>query len=360
MLHSMDIKEFHIIGIMSGTSMDGVDLAHCTFRLVETGYAFQMNACRTYPFSEEWSSRLRSLPSSSAIEYAKAHTSFGKLLGALVNEFLKENPLKVDYIASHGQTIFHQPAIGYTSQIGEGAAIAATCGFPVICDFRTSDVGYGGQGAPLVPIGDELLFGNYAACLNLGGFANISFRQGEDRIAFDICPANFILNPIAAMFGKAYDKDGDIASKGKIVSELLNKLNGLNYYHQSPPKSLGREWVELEINPIINEYIKISSSDDVMCTLVEHIAIQISKSIQKELSGHMLITGGGAHNKFLVERIREHSSIPIVVPEQKVVDFKEALIFAFLGLLRVLEQPNCLSSVTGAKKNVSGGAIYLP
>ncbi|MBK7028893.1 MAG: anhydro-N-acetylmuramic acid kinase [Bacteroidales bacterium] len=356
----MEHKAFNIIGIMSGTSLDGIDLAHCTFRIKESEYTFQLNACRTYPFSKEWSTRLNSLPESSALEYAMTHTALGKLLGTLVNEFLKEFPFKVDYVASHGQTIFHQPAKGYTSQIGEGAAIAAMCGYPVICDFRTSDVGHGGQGAPLVPIGDEFLFGSYGACLNLGGFANISFRQGTDRIAFDICPANFILNPIAGMVGEAFDKDGIIASKGKIVPDLLTKLNSLPYYFQSPPKSMGREWVEMEVNPLINEFKQAISIEDLMRTLVEHIAIQISKSMSKELHGSMMISGGGAHNTFLVERICEHSPIPIVIPEKNVVDFKEALIFAFLGLLRILERPNSLSSVTGAKKNVSGGAIYLP
>jgi len=349
---------YRIIGIMSGTSLDGVDLAHCTFIEDETGYNFTLSACETVPYPEHWLRRLKTLPEASASEYAEAHTSYGKYLGKLTRDFIDRFGLETDFVASHGHTIFHNPARHYTSQIGEGAALAAECRLPVICDFRTSDVAAGGQGAPLVPVGDEKLFAQYDYCLNLGGFANISMVINGERIAYDIAPANIILNHISLIRGKAYDKNGEMAALGSINDELLQTLNNLGYYHRLPPKSLGREWIEKEILPLLSLYN--ISPEDAARTFCEHIAIQITSCLDNNFGKQMLITGGGAFNTYLIRRITALAGVSVVIPDEKIVNYKEALVFAFLGLLRMQAKPNCLSSVTGAERCVSGGAVYLP
>jgi anhydro-N-acetylmuramic acid kinase len=352
------MQTFSIIGIMSGTSLDGVDLAYCTFEETGNGYTYNLGACETIPYPENWLSRLRSLPQSSALEYAETHTAYGKYLGALTSDFISRNRLTTDFIASHGHTIFHNPAKHYTSQIGEGAAIAAACGRPVVCDFRTGDVAAGGQGAPLVPIGDKLLFAEYDYCLNLGGFANISMQTNGKRIAFDISPANIILNHIAGQKGKPYDKNGEMAASGKIHFELLQTLNGLGYYHMQPPKSLGREWIEKEVLPMLTYYNL--SLEDAACTFCEHIAMQTAACLENNPKKQMLVTGGGAFNTFLIQRLAANTDVKLIIPDHKTVNYKEALVFAFLGLLRMQSKPNSLASVTGAIKDVSGGAVYMP
>jgi len=352
------MESYHIIGIMSGTSLDGVDLAHCTFEEEENTYNFLIGTCETIPYPETWLNRLKSLPDATALEYAQTHTEYGKYLGQLTREFIARNKLETDFVASHGHTIFHNPARHYTSQIGEGAAIAAECGLPAVCDFRTGDVAHGGQGAPLVPIGDELLFAQYDYCLNLGGFANISMKTEGKRVAFDISPANSILNHLAEKRGKQYDKNGEMAATGAIHVELFETLNNLGYYHLQPPKSLGREWIEKEVLPMLTLYN--ISPEDALCTFCEHIALQITACLSDSAEKKMLITGGGAFNNFLISRIAANTIVKLIIPDTETVNYKEALVFAFLGLLRMQTKPNCLSTVTGASKNVSGGAIYLP
>ncbi len=352
------MKTTRIIGVMSGTSLDGVDIAWCTFSENENGYSYQLGVCETVPYSDHWLSRLKSLPSATALEYAETHVAYGNHLGMLISDFCKRNKLETDYVASHGHTIFHNPAKHYTCQIGEGAAIAEACGLPVVCDFRTGDVAAGGQGAPLVPIGDEFLFSQFDYCLNLGGFANISMRSEGQRIAFDISPANIILNHIAGKTGKSYDRGGALAASGKVNDELLLTLNEKAYYKLTPPKSLGREWIEKEILPVLNLY-NISPADSA-CTFCEHIAVQITACLVNDATKQMLITGGGAFNTYLLQRIAAHTNVKLIIPDNETVNFKEALVFAFLGLLRMEGKPNCLAPVTGAMYNVSGGAIYKP
>lgn len=350
-------KISHVIGLMSGTSLDGVDLAFCSFRKNGKSYDFQIEACETVPYNSIWRSRLVGLPSQDALTFVQTHVEYGRYLGQLVKSFVDRNNLKPGFVASHGHTIFHQPLKGFTSQIGDGAALAAECGLPVVCDFRSSDVAYGGQGAPLVPIGDELLFGKYDCCLNLGGFGNISFKQGSQRIAFDTCPVNILLNFLAEKAGLDYDRNGELAASGKVIPYLLEKLNSLPYYQMQPPKSLGREWIEKEILTVlpVNDY----PLNNIMRTFVEHIALQISASLPKR-AGNMIVTGGGVFNKFLISRIQEYCAVELVIPGDKIINYKEALIFALLGLLRMRGIPNCLPSVTGAAKPAIGGAVYLP
>lgn len=346
-----------ILGLMSGTSLDGIDLALCD--IDEQGY--KVLAAETVPYLAEWKQRLSTLESASAYEYALANVELGHLFGRTVNRFLegKERPAA---IASHGHTIFHQPQKGLTTQIGDGDAIAAETGLPVVFNFRTLDVALGGQGAPLVPIGDELLFGEYDACLNLGGIANISYRHEGKRIAYDICPCNMALNRLAAMLGHPYDDKGRNARGGEVHTCLLHELDSLEYYADEGPKSLGKEWFVGRFWPLVSAFLGISPSHpqvrDALATVTSHIAIQIARVVERQQIGTLLVTGGGAWNSYLLEIVGKYCpEVKITVPDALIVNYKEALIFALLGYLRLAGKVNTLASVTGAKIDSIGGNI---
>ena len=352
------MKKVHkVIGLMSGTSLDGLDLAFCTFSIEAEQYKFKIDACETVPYDAAWKSRLADLPLKDALTFVKTHTDYGHYVGQLVKSFVKRHDLQPDFVASHGHTIFHQPDKGLTSQIGDGAAIAAECGLPVVCDFRTSDVAYGGQGAPLVPVGDRLLFSEFDCCLNLGGFGNISYELDTLRIAFDTCPVNIVLNYLAGKAGLPYDEDGKLASNGNVIPSLLERLNSLQYYHHQPPKSLGREWVENEFLPMIST--GNFSLPDLLATVTEHIAFQIAACVP-DSAVNMVVTGGGAFNKYLISKLKSHTKVELMIPPADIINYKEALIFALLGLLRMNRIPNCLPSVTGARNAATGGTVYMP
>lgn len=353
-------EEYKVLGLMSGTSLDGLDLAYCHFHKVSPGqWDYRILLAETLPWEEVWKKKIQAAFHCSGPELIEFHFSLGHEFGKRASHFLKKHKLAPDFIASHGQTIYHQPHSGYTFQAGSGAAIAAQTGLPVICDFRSGDVALGGQGAPLVPAGDRLLFGDYGACINLGGFANLSFENEKgQRIAYDICPANLGLNYFSAMAGIPYDKDGMLASQGKVDPFLLDELLALAYFHMPPPKSLGREWLEMEFIPILQK--KSLSPHDGLRTLNQFLAILIKQEISKipHLGKGILLTGGGTHNAFLIHLLREEMGLPIVVPDAQLIDFKEALIFAFLGVLYIEETPNCLNEVTGARYKNIGGCLY--
>lgn len=347
----------NIIGIMSGTSLDGVDVAYCSFWKKNDTWHYDIVCANTYPYTDEWVSRLQNLEHTDAITFNLTHIEYGRLLGKFANHFIQKNKIKPDYIASHGHTIFHQPKRRLTTQIGSGAAIAAECGISTICDFRSLDVALGGQGAPLVPIGDELLFGNYNACLNIGGFSNISYKENNQRIAFDVAPANIILNSFARSKGYDFDENGMMARQGKLDENLFAQLNALDFYKQPHPKSLGKEWVDNIILPLLTPY-KLSPEDNLR-TLIEHIAFQIKEIIKKANIQEILITGGGAKNIFLIERMQYYlPEQKLIIPHETLIDYKEALIFAFMGLLRIRQENNCLKSVTGAACDNCGGCVY--
>jgi anhydro-N-acetylmuramic acid kinase len=341
---------------MSGTSLDGLDIACCEFSREENRWSYKIQCAETIPYTAHWKELLSNLESKTALDFATADIEFGHLLGRLTLDFIERNNLVPDFIASHGHTIFHQPDKKITCQIGRGSAIAAETGLRVVCDFRSLDVALGGQGAPLVPIGDALLFEEYDFCLNIGGFANISHQTENQRIAYDVCPANIVLNQLAMLTGAEYDRDGMLAAKGNLNQQILDDLNALPYYHQAFPKSLGKEWVVQHILPLLKN--TGLSTNDLLATFSEHIAMQVASSTGGKKASKMLVTGGGAFNKHLIERIRRLSSPEIIIPDINTVNFKEALIFAFLGVLRWRNEINCLTSVTGASKDSSGGAIY--
>lgn len=345
------------MGLMSGTSLDGVDIALCVFEKRKNLWTFNIEAAETKPYSHSQIKMLTGLMKADAMTFANENVAYGKYLGELVNSFLKRKEIKADFISSHGHTIFHQPSKSFTTQIGDGATLSIATGLPVVCDFRTADVGLGGQGAPLVPIGDKLLFSEYDSCLNLGGIANISYERSGKRIAFDICPVNLVLNFLSAQKRKRYDRGGMMASRGKILPDLLKKLNALSFYKYASPKSLGREEIEKDFFKMIKNYP--GRIEDKLNTFCEHIAIQIA-AVTKNRKGKLLITGGGAYNNFLLSRIKSHCDLEVIVPSKVTIEFKEALIFALLGVLRWRNEVNCLSSVTGAARDSSGGAIYNP
>ncbi len=347
-----------IIGLMSGTSLDGLDIAACRFELNEGCWNYTILHAETVVYSDDWRVRLAEVENSTALEFVQTDIEYGHLLGRLTRGFIETHQIRPDFIASHGHTVFHQPAKKITCQIGRGSAIAAETGFPVVCDFRSLDVALGGQGAPLVPVGDKLLFGQYDYCLNLGGFANISMEKEGKRIAFDLCPANIVLNLLSQKSGRPYDHNGNLARSGQILPGLLKELNDLSYYSQRPPKSLGKEWVIENIHPLLAKYPE--GINDLLATFCEHIALQVAANAGTNPEKKILVTGGGAHNAFLIERIANHAQSGIIIPDPATVDFKEALIFAFLGLLRWRGENNCLSAVTGASADNCGGSIFSP
>ena len=352
-------RKINIVGVMSGTSLDGLDLAICQFELEKDALLhFEILVAVTVPYSDVQKQSLN-LMQSSALDFVKADFAFGKFIGESVKAFVDSKNLKVEFVASHGHTVFHQPHLGFTSQIGNGAAISAACGLPVVSDFRSMDVSLGGQGAPLVPIGDLLLFDQYKYCLNLGGIANISCKQNGHIYAFDVCPANMPLNMLVNEIGLQYDEDGKLARTGIVNMDVFTKLNSLDYYSKSFPKSLGKEWVDTVFMPIVTA--SNCSLEDILATICEHISVKISEAVaNKSDFSKMLVTGGGGFNSFLIERIKSNlgGKAEVIVPNSQLVGFKEALIFAFLGLLRIQNKPNALKRVTGAQADTIGGAMH--
>jgi anhydro-N-acetylmuramic acid kinase len=338
---------------MSGTSLDGLDIAYCIFRYNKNTWTFKIEKACCISYSDEWVRKLSTADQLSAKDFLLLNNEYGYFLGEETRKFITENQIQVDFIASHGHTVFHQPDKKFTFQIGSGECIAASCGLTVISDFRTMDIALGGQGAPLVPVGDALLFTEYDYCINLGGFANISYQYNNERIAYDICPVNIVLNPLANEMGLPFDNKGNIAEKGLINNNLLLELENIEYYKQIYPKSLGREWLNEIFLPLISKY-KIST-EDMLRTVSEHIVSQILKATQNKINANILFTGGGTYNDFIINQIKLKSDHTIIIPERNIIEFKEALIFAFLGVLRVRAEFNCLKSVTGSSKNNIGG-----
>jgi len=352
-------ESYKVIGVMSGTSLDGVDLAHIHFTVINNKWQYKILESETVAYSEDWLNKLRTAVDFSQKELQKLNQDYTLLLGNIIKNFIKKYKIKnLNAVCSHGHTILHQPQNGFTLQIGNLKEIAQIIGETVVCDFRVQDVKYGGQGAPLVPIGDQILFSDYDYCLNLGGFSNVSFEQDGKRIAFDISPVNTVLNYYANKLGLAYDDKGSIARSGETDMALLEELDSLTYYQKPYPKSLGFEFVKTIVLPLIESYSL--PTEDKMHTFIKHIAKQTALSLP-ERNGKMLVTGGGAYNTFLLESMQSYMpELSIIVPDAKTLEYKEALIFALLGVLKLRKQINVLSSVTGAKKDHSSGKVIKP
>ena len=338
---------------MSGSSLDGLDIAYCTFQYTND-WKFEIIKAKTVEYPEEWLLNLREAAAMSALELTYLDMEYGKFIGEQTSELIRLEKITPDLISSHGHTIFHEPERGFTLQIGNGQAIANLTGIRTVYDFRTEDILNGGQGAPLVPIGDEFLFSSYDFCLNIGGIANISYNDGNNRIGYDICPANQLLNYLSLQLGKPYDENGSIAALGKLNKQLFNRLNDHPYYKMNYPKSMSNQLVSESFIPIIDQ--SDAPIEDCLYTVCKHIAYQINNSI-KRTGSSLIITGGGAHNHFLTKAIEMETLCRVIIPESKIIDYKESLIFGFMGLLRNLGVSNCLASATGAKRNSIAGII---
>jgi len=357
---------YKVIGLMSGSSMDGLDIVHVQLEEVRGAWSFEILHADCISYSSKWSNELKRAADINVSDFLKLHTRYGKYLGDQINNFIAQHDLghKVHFIASHGHTVFHEPEHSTTWQLGDGATVAAVTGLPVISDLRNIDVALGGQGAPIVPIGDKLLFGNYDYLLNIGGIANITIQREGEMLAFDICPANQVLNILAEREGLVMDEDGKIAASGSLLPSVLEQLNGAAYYKQQPPKSLSNEAArDLAFPPLLESG---HDNNDLLHTATQHIAFQIAAAVKQYPHGKehatLLATGGGAFNGFLVSELQhllEPLKVNIVVPDAVVVKYKEALIMALIGTLRWREEINVLSSVTGALKDSVGGALWL-
>lgn len=358
----MTTENYHVIGVMSGTSLDGVDLAYIAFAKSDT-WSFQILKVKTVTYPEFWKQRLRNAITLSEKEIQQLNEEYTAYLGKVIKGFVDlidgippqvNLGTGIDAVSSHGHTVFHQPEKGITLQIGNLPSLAQKLNKTVVCDFRVQDVMLGGQGAPLVPVGDRLLFSEYDYCLNLGGFANISFEESGQRLAFDVCPVNIVLNHLTEKLGLPFDEDGKIARRGAVIPELLQKLNQLNFYKLQHPKSLGLEWVQQHVFPLLEN--SAASIEDQIATFTEHIAVQLSAVFKPTAS--VLVTGGGAYNLYLLERLQSLKNLNPVLPDKHIIEYKEALIFGLLGVLKMRGENNCLASVTGAKKDHSSGKVF--
>ena len=346
--------KFHAIGLMSGTSLDGLDICYASFERSSDAWKFEILQAETINYSKNWEEKLRNSFKLSASELMELHSEYGFFLGKEVKSFNDKYKIEqLDVIASHGHTVFHQPKKKFTTQIGDGRAINILNQIPVVYDFRSQDVLMGGNGAPLVPIGDHWLFSAFNSCLNLGGFSNISFNENGKRIAFDICPVNIVLNKFAQDLGKSFDEEGNIARSGMVNQHILEKLNNLEFYKEVPPRSLGVEFVNAQIFPLLNGL----SIEDSIATFTHHAAEKIAEIANQFQLKNMLLTGGGVYNNFLIELIRSKSTTEIITPEKNIIEFKESLIFAFMGVLRINNENNVLSSATGSLEDHCSGLL---
>lgn len=344
---------------MSGTSLDGLDMAFIKFQSKPI-WTYEFLCFETLEYTAEWKDKLRFRAEIRKEKLEVLDREYGEFLDSSIKNFILKNKidkLQVDLISSHGHTLFHKPDLGITHQIGNGPELFLGRAIPVVCDFRVQDVELGGQGAPLVPIGDRILFNEFDSCINLGGFANISFEKNKSRLAMDICPLNFVCNELVKPIGLNYDHNGEIARQGHVNKNMLERMNGQKYYSQSGPKTLGAEWVRAQINPILAEFdLEIK---DALRTFTEHASDQIARILNVNQSKKALFTGGGVYNGFLMERIIDKSNGEIIVPSKDLIEFKEALIFGLLGILRLQGKVNVLASVTGASKDHCSGRIYI-
>ena len=357
---------YKVIGLMSGSSLDGLDICYTFLEEMRGKWSFDIQEAECIPYEPKMAEQLSRASALPGGDFLKLHTSYGRFLGEKVNEFVRQHGLdhKIDFIASHGHTVYHDPANHTSFQIGDGATIAAVTNRPVISDLRSLDVALGGQGAPIVPIGDKLLFSDFDYWLNIGGIINITVQHEGKHIAFDIGPGNQVLNALAAVEGKEMDENGDLARQGSLLTDVLGKLNGQAYYKKLPPKSLSNDAAKALVFPTLMQ--SSQNNRDLLRTAAQHMAEQIGNVVKQYPSGKerakMLVTGGGAFNKYLIElmeQVLEPLNVNPVDPYEQVVKYKEALVMALIGALRWREETNVLSDVTGASKDSISGALWM-
>ncbi|MDX1667195.1 MAG: anhydro-N-acetylmuramic acid kinase [Saprospiraceae bacterium] len=363
-------KVYRGLGLMSGSSMDGIDLALCRLvikqpapgRVIEE---WQLEHCNTHPLPDKWKDRLKRLPDASARDISRDHTAFGRFLASVVQPFIARCPHPPDFISLHGHTIFHEPEAGFTLQLGDGETLAALTGYTVVDDFRKKDIAAGGQGTPLAPIADQMLFWGRTFYLNLGGIVNISCVSQNATLACDITGGNQLLDYLARQLGAAFDAGGELARNGEVIPALIDLAEALPYHQQSYPKSLDNRWVRESLIPVFDKFE--AGVEDKLNSACRFIARQIARMIANikddlKLDGNahvMMVSGGGAKNLYLLDCIRaECPTLELEVPEDVWVDYKEASLMALMGVLRLEGVPNCLASATGASMDTVGGAVH--
>jgi anhydro-N-acetylmuramic acid kinase len=357
---------YKVIGIMSGSSLDGLDITFSTINTVGANWEYQVEYAETVPYTEEWISKLKNAQNLKVDDFLILHTTYGRYIGNIINQFINKNDLfhKVHFIATHGHTAYHNPEKNVSFQLGDGASIAAQTGITTISDLRNVDIAYQGQGAPIVPIADQLLFKDYKYCLNIGGIANISIKDNNNIYAFDICAANQILNHFANQANLPYDNKGELAAQGVCDDDILLQLRAIPFFSQKGPKSLNNQFSITHIIPALAHL----PTENALHTACQHIATEIFYAIKQYLSSNnnstekLLITGGGAHNTFLVTCIQNllaPLNIEVIIPDEKTINFKESLAMSMIGVLRWREEINVLKSVTGASQDSIGGCIWL-
>jgi len=351
------MKDYYVIGLMSGTSIDGVDLVYVNF-FFNKYWSFKILKFKTYEYDKEWQNILKNLINKDQDSIKLIDKNYTKLLSKYILRFIEECSIKkIAFVSSHGHTALHDPSNSITYQIGNLKELSDYIGLKVICDFRVQDIKLGGQGAPLVTVGEKYIFPEYNTLINLGGFANITIKSNNNLTAYDICPVNIVFNHLSNLKDLKYDHRGKIALSGKLNIELFDCLQSLDYYKQISPKSLGVEWVNQNIFPIINSFSEIPL-EDLLNTFSKHFASQIASNIKS--AKKTLITGGGAYNDYLIQNIMDLTESEIIIPNSEIIEYKEALIFGFLGVLKDLNINNCYSSVTGAIKDHCSGNIFIP
>ena len=357
------MNKFKVLGLMSGTSLDGLDLAYCHFWKEENYWKFEIKKSRDVPYDNSLFAKLKNAIHLSESEHSQLHVDYGVWLGKQALQLIREHQLDIDFIASHGHTSHHRPEEGITFQLGHGQEIANITNQKVICDFRSLDVSLGGEGAPLVPVGDHLLLPEYEFCLNLGGISNISFQKDGKRVAFDIGMANMPLNYLTEKINLKYDKGGLLARSGRLIPELLERLNALDYYQLPYPKSTGYEWFSSKVVPLLDHFK--ADTKDLLHTVIHHNCEQIAKIIAAEKTSQestVIATGGGALNQFFIDTLKGKlgQTCRVVIPNKEFIAYKEAMVFAFMGVLRERKEVNIYASVTGAKKDSSSGVVFHP
>ncbi|XP_064473646.1 anhydro-N-acetylmuramic acid kinase-like [Ornithodoros turicata] len=374
MTPTKDVTKYEVIGVMSGSSLDGLDIIYTRFSLTSSDcWEYNIQHCTCYNYSPTWIDKLKHATSTSALEYQLLNTEYGRYIGEYVLRFIRENRLdgKVHLIACHGHTVFHLPSQLTTSTLGDGATVAAVTGLPVVSDLRSMDVALGGQGSPIALTAERKLFGNeYQFFLNIGGMACLTYagKNYSDSFAVDVCPANQLLNLLANREGRAFDRSGEMAKSGKVSTRLLKDLDDFDYYKKSFPKSLGVDFGPEILYPLIQAHDL--STADALQTFTEHICNQVAEVIRLvertvkdglPQSSKMLVTGGGARNLFLVDRLTERLKefrITVVVPNDELVKFKEALVTSVIGVQRLRGEENFIGEVSGASRSSIGGAFW--
>lgn len=350
-----------IIGLMSGSSTDGLDFVCAEFDSPDRKALHRVIASETLPYSHDLIERLQHSSGLNAKDLLAFHTEFGLRIGEKVREALQRHKLDaVDLIAYHGHTVYHEPESHFSFQLGSAHGINILTGIPVVSDFRNTDMSLKGHGAPLVPMAEGILFPGYKAFLNLGGIANLGLHKNGRITGFDICPFNMAMNEVAALRGMDFDENGQLASQGEIIGGFLSDLNAISFYNLKGPKSIDRQWYMMQFQPVVRNYERVYNAESVLRTLIEHFSMQISEVLNKELEAtdQAMISGGGAKNKFFISELQGKTNSRIIIPDNEVIDYKEAIIFAYLALLRVMNKVNVLSSVTGADRDSIGGALY--